>query len=172
MLCLYLQEGSLRNYNLQNWSYCMNKLLKSVLIWYTPEQMYRIVTDVDQYMHFLPWCNHSKVLSFSAHEMEAEVGIGLAGIRQVFVTHNTHIENHEVRMKLVKGPFSNLDGTWTFDPVGDNTQRACKVTLSLEYGFSSATLAAVVGPVFDKIAASLVDAFVKRAEQVYGDQSA
>ena len=95
----------------------MKKLLKSVLIWYTPEEMYRLVTDVDQYMHFLPWCNHSKVLHFSALEMDAEVGIGLAGMSQVFVTHNTHIENHEVRMKLVKGPFSNLDGTWTFDPV-------------------------------------------------------
>jgi ribosome-associated toxin RatA of RatAB toxin-antitoxin module len=30
----------------------------------------------------------------------------------------------------------------------------------------------VVGPVFDKIAASLVDAFVKRAEQIYGSESA
>ncbi len=134
----------------------MKKLLKSVLIWYTPEEMYRLVTDVDQYVQFLPWCSHSKVLKFS----------------QVFVTHNTHVENHEVQMKLVKGPFSKLDGTWTFDPVGDNSQRACKVTLSLEYGFASATLAAVVGPVFDKIAASLVDAFVKRAEQVYGSNNA
>jgi len=52
-------------------------------------------------------------------------------------------------------------------PVGDGTQRACKVELDLQYGFSSATLAALVGPVFDKIAASLVDAFVKRAETVY-----
>ena len=166
-----LQQGSLRNYNLQNKSYCMKKLLKSVLIWYTPEEMFRLVTDVDQYVHFLPWCNHSKVLQFNDEGMDAEVGIGVAGVSQVFVTHNTHILNHEIRMKLVQGPFSNLDGTWTFDPVGDNSQRACKVTLSLEYGFSSATLAAVVGPVFDKIAASLVDAFVKRAEQVYGAES-
>ena len=166
-----LQQGSLRNYNQQNKSYCMKKLLKSVLIWYTPEEMFRLVTDVDQYVHFLPWCNHSKVLQFNDEGMDAEVGIGVAGVSQVFVTHNTHILNHEIRMKLVQGPFSNLDGTWTFDPVGDNSQRACKVTLSLEYGFSSATLAAVVGPVFDKIAASLVDAFVKRAEQVYGAES-
>ncbi len=166
-----LQQGSLRNYNQQNKSYCMKKLLKSVLIWYTPEEMFRLVTDVDQYVHFLPWCNHSKVLQFNDQGMDAEVGIGVAGVSQVFVTHNTHILNHEIRMKLVQGPFSNLDGTWTFDPVGDNSQRACKVTLSLEYGFSSATLAAVVGPVFDKIAASLVDAFVKRAEQVYGAES-
>ena len=161
-----------RNYNLQIWSYCMKKLLKSVLIWYSPEEMFRLVTDVDQYKNFLPWCHQSKVLQSSGLEMDAEVGIGMAGLNQVFVTHNTHIENREVHMKLIKGPFSNLDGTWTFEPVGDNSQRACKVTLSLEYGFSSATLAAVVGPVFDKIAASLVDAFVKRAEQVYGEDAA
>ena len=150
----------------------MKKLLKSVLIWYTPEEMYRLVTDVDQYAQFLPWCSHSKVLQFSEHEMDAEVGIGLDGFSQVFVTHNTHVENHEVQMKLVKGPFSKLDGTWTFDPVGDTSQRACKITLSLEYGFASASLAAVVGPVFDKIAASLVDAFVNRAEQIYGTDKA
>lgn len=161
-----------RNYNLQIWSYCMKKLLKSVLIWYSPEEMFRLVTDVDQYKNFLPWCHQSKVLQSSGLEMDAEVGIGMAGLNQVFVTHNTHIENREVHMKLIKGPFSNLDGTWTFEPVGDNSQRACKVTLSLEYGFASATLAAVVGPVFDKIAASLVDAFVKRAEQVYGADAA
>jgi ribosome-associated toxin RatA of RatAB toxin-antitoxin module len=150
----------------------MKKLLKTVLIWYSPEEMFRLVTDVDQYKNFLPWCHQSKVLHSSGLEMDAEVGIGMAGLNQVFVTHNTHIENREVHMKLIKGPFSNLDGTWTFEPVGDNSQRACKVTLSLEYGFSSATLAAVVGPVFDKIAATLVDAFVKRAEQVYGTESA
>ena len=150
----------------------MKKLLKSVLIWYTPEEMFLLVTNVDQYKDFLPWCNHSKVLQADGLEMDAEVGIGMAGVSQVFITHNTLIKNHAVHMKLVKGPFSNLDGTWTFDTVGDNSQRACKVTLSLEYGFSSATLSAVVGPVFDKIAASLVDAFVKRAEQIYGSEGA
>jgi ribosome-associated toxin RatA of RatAB toxin-antitoxin module len=71
-------------------------------------------------------------------------------------------------MRLVDGPFSNLDGQWSFNPVGDAGQRACKVELDLNYGFKNAALAAMVGPVFDRIAGSLVDAFVKRAEQVYG----
>jgi ribosome-associated toxin RatA of RatAB toxin-antitoxin module len=71
-------------------------------------------------------------------------------------------------MRLVNGPFSHLDGQWTFQPVGEGSQRACKVELSLNYGFSNATLATLVGPVFDRIAGSMVDAFVKRAEQVYG----
>jgi ribosome-associated toxin RatA of RatAB toxin-antitoxin module len=146
----------------------MKKLLKSVLIWYSPEEMFRLVTDVDQYKNFLPWCHHSQVLKMTVHEMDAEVGIGMAGIKQVFVTHNTHVQDREVHMQLVQGPFSKLDGTWTFEPVGTPGERACKVTLSLEYGFASNTLATVVGPIFDKIAASMVDAFVKRAEQVYG----
>ena len=72
-------------------------------------------------------------------------------------------------MQLVKGPFSKLEGQWNFHPVGDGSQRACKVELLLNYGFDSPTLGKLIGPVFDKIAASLVDAFVTRAQQVYGD---
>jgi ribosome-associated toxin RatA of RatAB toxin-antitoxin module len=67
----------------------MKKLLKSVLIWYTPEEMFRLVTDVDQYVNFLPWCNHSKVLQFNEQGMDAEVGIGVAGVSQIFTTHTS-----------------------------------------------------------------------------------
>ena len=71
-------------------------------------------------------------------------------------------------MRLVKGPFSRLEGQWRFHPVGDGSQRACKVELQLDYGFDNAAVAAIIGPVFDRIAGSMVDAFIKRAEQVYG----
>jgi ribosome-associated toxin RatA of RatAB toxin-antitoxin module len=71
-------------------------------------------------------------------------------------------------VQLVEGPFSRLDGQWRFHPLGDGSQRACRVELELHYGFDNATLGRLVGPVFDRIAGSLVDAFVKRAEQVYG----
>jgi ribosome-associated toxin RatA of RatAB toxin-antitoxin module len=74
-----------------------------------------------------------------------------------------------VAIKLLNGPFSRLDGEWNFLPLGDDTQRACRVELTLNYGFDNATLGKLVGPVFDKIAASMVDAFVKRATQVYGE---
>jgi ribosome-associated toxin RatA of RatAB toxin-antitoxin module len=130
--------------------------------------MFRLVTDVARYPEFLPWCDQARVLETDAQGMVAEVGISLGGIQQTFTTRNTHEEGRSVAVSLVKGPFSNLSGMWRFIPVGDGTQRACKVELDLHYGFSSKTLATLVGPVFDKIAASLVDAFVKRAEAVYG----
>ncbi len=147
----------------------MKTVSKSVLIWYSPQEMYVLVTDVAQYPQFLPWCDRARVVDTDATGMTAELGIAFSGIHQTFTTRNEHIAGQQVRIKLVNGPFSNLDGEWNFVPLGDGTQRACKVELTLNYGFDSATLGKIIGPVFDKIAGSLVDAFVKRAAQVYGE---
>ncbi|WP_137894182.1 type II toxin-antitoxin system RatA family toxin [Ramlibacter sp. 2FC] len=146
----------------------MKNVLKSVLIWYSPEEMFALVTDVARYPEFLPWCDHGLVLEQDEGGMVAEVGISFSGIRQVFTTRNDHVAGRQVRMRLVRGPFSRLEGGWSFSPLGDEGQRACRVELRLDYGFTNKALGTVVGPVFDKIAANLVDAFVKRAEQVYG----
>ena len=147
----------------------MKTVHKSVLIWYSPQEMYVLVTNVDQYPQFLPWCDHAQVGEEDAAGMVAEVGLSFGGVRQTFTTRNAHTPQSRVDMALVKGPFSRLDGQWNFYPLGDGSQRACKVELTLNYGFDNATLGKLVGPVFDRIAASLVDAFVKRAQQVYGD---
>ncbi len=146
----------------------MKTVQKSVLIWYSPQEMLDLVTAVQQYPQFLPWCDHARVLEQDGSSMLAEVGIALSGIRHSFVTRNLHDPGRRVQMQLVKGPFSRLDGDWHFHSVGDGSQRAARVELLLHYGFDSVTLSKVVGPVFDRIAASMVDAFVKRAEQVYG----
>ena len=146
----------------------MKTVQKSVLIWYSPQEMFDLVTSVQQYPQFLPWCDHTRVLEQDDNGMLAEVGIALSGIRHSFVTRNLHEPGRRVQMQLVKGPFSRLDGDWHFHTVGDGSQRAARVELLLNYGFDSVTLSKVVGPVFDRIAASMVVAFVKRAEQVSG----
>lgn len=146
----------------------MKTVHKSVLIWHSAHEMFALVTDVAHYPRFLPWCDRAEVLETLPDGMVAQVGIALGGIHQGFTTRNTHVHDAQVDMELVDGPFSRLDGHWRFTPLGDGGQRACKVEFTLNYDFSSQALAALVGPVFDKIAGSLVDAFVKRADQVYG----
>lgn len=147
----------------------MKTVNKSVLIWYSAAEMFALVTDVASYPQFLPWCDQSAVLAQDTSSMTAKVGLSIAGVSQSFTTRNTHIEGRKVNLKLVDGPFSKLDGQWDFTPVGKAADRACKVDFSLNYDFDNAALAALVGPVFDKIAGSLVDAFVKRAGNVYGE---
>jgi len=146
----------------------MKTVHKSVLIWYSAAEMFALVTDVASYPQFLPWCDQSAVLAQDKDGMTAKVCLSMAGLRQSFTTRNTHVEDRKVSLKLVDGPFSKLDGHWDFTPVGKGEDRACKVEFSLHYDFDSVALAALVGPVFDKIAGSLVDAFVKRAGQIYG----
>ena len=146
----------------------MKTVNKSVLIWYSAEEMFALVSDINRYAEFLPWCDHASVHALDDRYLCARIGIGFSGLRQQFVTHNQQVPGRQVTMKLVEGPFSQLQGQWDFTPLGDAGQRACRVELKLEYGFANATLAKLVGPVFDKIAASMVDAFVKRAEQIYG----
>lgn len=148
----------------------MKTVYKSVLLWHSAHEMFTLVTDVAHYPRFLPWCDRAEVLQTLPDGMVAQVGIAIGGIRQSFTTRNTHVTDAQVDMELVDGPFSRLDGHWRFTPLGDGDQRACKVEFTLNYDFSSQTLAALVGPVFDKIAGSLVDAFVKRADQVYGTE--
>jgi ribosome-associated toxin RatA of RatAB toxin-antitoxin module len=147
----------------------MKTVHKSVLIWYSAAEMFALVTDVASYPQFLPWCDEAEVVEEDDKGMTAKVGISIAGIHQSFTTRNTHVKDRKVSLKLVDGPFSKLDGHWDFTPLGDGSERACKVNFSLRYDFDNAALAALVGPVFDKIAGSLVDAFVKRAGQVYGE---
>ncbi|NMM06799.1 type II toxin-antitoxin system RatA family toxin [Polaromonas sp.] len=147
----------------------MKTVHKSVLIWYSPAEMYALVTDVASYPQFLPWCDKTSVLDETAAGMTAKIGIAFAGLKHRFTTRNLHEPDRKVSIELVDGPFSRLDGQWEFSPLGDASQRACKIDFTLRYDFDSAALAALVGPVFDKIAGSLVDAFVKRASQVYGE---
>jgi ribosome-associated toxin RatA of RatAB toxin-antitoxin module len=70
-----------------------------------------------------------------------------------------------IEVQLIDGPFKHLHGFWRFEPLGDN---GCKVTLDMEYEFSSKLLGLAIGPVFTQIANTLVDAFCKRAESLYG----
>ena len=147
----------------------MKTVHKSVLIWYSAAEMFALVTDIPRYSEFLPWCDRASVVEQTPEGMTARVGISLAGISQSFTTRNIHEKDRKVSLKLVDGPFSKLDGHWDFTPVGKGDERACKVEFNLRYDFDNAALAALVGPVFDKIAGNLVDAFVKRAAEVYGE---
>ena len=145
--------------------YSMKTVHKSVLIWFSADEMFRLVTDVPSYPQFLPWCDRTAVNETFEDGMVAEIGMAFSGFHKSFTTRNTHVPGRQVKLQLIDGPFKQLEGTWDFVPLGDD-QRACRVELTLNYSFDT-IFGALVGPVFDRIASTLVEAFVKRAEQVY-----
>lgn len=142
----------------------MHTVQRSVLVPYSAAQMFDLVAAVDKYPEFMPWCGGASILSREEHGMVASVTISFAGLKQRFTTRNTHDYPHRIDLKLVDGPFSSLEGRWQFQPLAED---ACKVLFTLEYDFSSRTLATLVGPVFNRIATSFIDSFTKRAESCY-----
>lgn len=143
----------------------MPEVTKTVIVPYAPAQMFALVDAVEQYPAFLPWCTAGEVLLRDEAVTRATLHIGYRGVRQAFSTENHKRAPHEMRMKLVDGPFRSLDGQWHFT---DLAGKGCKIEFRLAYEFSSRMLATLVGPVFSHIANTMVEAFVKRADKVYG----
>jgi ribosome-associated toxin RatA of RatAB toxin-antitoxin module len=154
----------------------MKHVQRSVLLWYSPREMYDLVTGVESYPAFLPWCEKAEVLEQRMGGITARLTLAKAGVRHAFTTRNTHEHPRQVNLALVDGPFSVLEGTWQFSAVeqagvGANGEpQACRVAFDLRYAFSSTALEALVSPVFDRVASTLVDSFVTRAEQMYGSR--
>jgi len=109
----------------------MKSIHKSVLLWHSAHEMFALVSDVPRYPEFLPWCSAGVVLEQHEQGMVASIGMSMAGMKKSFTTRNTHVEDRRIQLELIDGPFSHLDGIWDFKPVGDGSQRACRVDFTL-----------------------------------------
>ncbi len=139
---------------------------KSVLLNHSAKQMYALVEHMENYPSFLPWCNSVNVCRDAVnHTAIATISLNFCGIRQSFTTYNTNMEPTSIQMKLVRGPFSRLDGQWTFT---DLNAHQCRVELHLNYDFSHFFLKKLLGPVFDIVSNNLIDSFCEQARKQYG----
>tara|TARA_B100002019_G_C21040716_1_gene484340 strand:- start:217 stop:684 length:468 start_codon:yes stop_codon:yes gene_type:complete len=144
----------------------MPSIEKSALVSYSAEQMFNLVNDIDSYPEFVPGCADSRVVEQNGDYKVASLQISKAGIQKTFTTRNRLVKPERIDMELVDGPFKKLTGGWVFKPLSDD---ACKVELKLDFEFSSRLLSMAFGKIFSEVTSKMVDAFVKRAEQVYGN---
>ncbi len=141
------------------------QLHRSALVLHSAQQMYDLVNDLETYPEFLPWCQGAEILLTEGDELEAALVVAKGGIRQRFTTRNRLEAGRSIQMQLLDGPFSRLQGRWSFQPLAET---ACKVCFELEFEFSSRLLAMTVGPIFNHAANTMVDAFCQRAKEIYG----
>ena len=147
----------------------MAEVNQSVLVEFTPDQMFSLVDAVEKYPDFLPWCGGATAIHRDSNITRATLLINYRGIRQSFTTENSKRAPSEMRLRLVEGPFRTLEGSWRFIVLAG---RGCKIELALRYQFAGRFLDKLIGPVFHHIASTLVEAFVRRAGQVYGNNAA
>ena len=144
----------------------MRSVTTSVLVMYTPAQMFELVDRVELYPQFLPWCGGTQVITQSADRKTARIDIDYHGVRAHFTTDNLNQPPESIVITLKDGPFRHLHGEWKFRALG---QDGCKVEFALAYEFATSLLDKVIGPVFNHIANTFIEAFVRRADVVYGN---
>lgn len=142
----------------------MTVVKKTRLVPYSCEKMYSLVNDIESYADFLPYFVSSVVHHQDADEVQATLTISAAGVHKSFTTRNRLQCNKMIEMRLVDGPFSHFEGFWRFD----ETPEGCIVSLDLEFEFAGRLFSMLLGPIFEQVTDSLVDAFCERAEKIYG----
>ncbi len=138
---------------------------KSVLIAHSAQEMFDLVDAVEDYPKFLPWCSQTRVDYRDEMKTVATLHISYLSVKSHFTTENDKIIPTSMKLHLVDGPFRRLEGVWNFKPLAEN---ACKIEFQLSYEFSSKMFEKVIGPVFTQIANTFVEAFVRRADEIYG----
>jgi len=143
----------------------MTIIKRSALVPYTQRQMFELVKAIEDYPRFLPWCHQTHIISQDETHVEATLDIAWSGMHKSFTTRDLLTPYERIDITLVTGPFRHLEGRWSFHALGDH---GCKITMELEFELTGGFFDRMFHPIFNHIANSLVDAFSKRAAEIYG----
>lgn len=124
--------------------------------------MYALINDIERYPEFVPWCAAARVESRKDGEVVATLNIKRGPLRAEFTTRNLLEPDRRILMQFVSGPFRVLEGLWTLSPLGE---LGCRVELEMRFEFANRVAGTLFESLFEDTAASLVDAFVKRARE-------
>ncbi|MGQ0429343.1 MAG: type II toxin-antitoxin system RatA family toxin [Gammaproteobacteria bacterium] len=142
----------------------MREVRRCALLPYSAGQMYGLVADVLRYPEFLPWCTGARILADEGEFVTVALGMQRGLARGSFTTRNRLVPGRSMEMRLIEGPFSMLEGRWDFAPVAEAGTRA---DLMVRFQTRGLIGGITLGPAFEQICNQLVDAFARRARQVY-----
>ena len=135
---------------------------------YRPDQLFDLVSDVGKYPQFLPWCVGARVRTRTETDLVADLTIGFGPFRESFTSRVALDRPERVKVRYENGPFRYLNNQWTFTPHAGGTE----VGFYVDFEFRSRILQAAIGVVFNEAVRRMVNAFRKRARDVYGPPSA
>lgn len=133
---------------------------------YTPDQLYRLVSEVERYPEFLPWCLAARIRKREGDTFWADLVIGFKMIRERFTSKvKLSPDARRIDVAYTEGPFKRLDNHWIFNPMPDGT---CEIDFYVDFEFKNRMLQSLMHVLFDEAVKRMVNAFEARARAVYG----
>ncbi len=135
---------------------------------YTPEEMFRLVAEVERYPEFLPWCLASRIRKREGAVFWADLVIGFKMVRERFTSR---VELNEparrIDVSYSEGPFKYLNNHWIFEPDGNG---GTVIDFYVDFEFRNRVLQKIMGALFGEAVSRMVAAFEKRAHDLYGSR--
>lgn len=132
---------------------------------YTPEQLFRLVAEVERYPEFLPWAVASRIRKREGNVIWADLVIGFKMVRERFTSKVVLDEpGRRIDVEYAEGPFHHLNNHWIFHPHPDG----CLVDFYVDFEFRNKVLQTIIGALFNEAVRRMVAAFETRAHQLYG----
>ena len=138
---------------------------RTVLVAHAAERMFDLIEAAEHYPAFLPWCASATVLQRDDAVVVARLQVAYMGAKFEFTTRNPKRRPEYMAIGLEEGPFQRFEGTWNLKPLAS---WGCRIEFALSYDFANTVMGSLASPVFHRIADTLVDAFIQRADRVYG----
>jgi ribosome-associated toxin RatA of RatAB toxin-antitoxin module len=142
----------------------MRKVQRSAIVPYSPAQMFDLVADLERYPEFLPWCAAARLIERDARHLRGSLTMAQGPLQGSFTTRNQLDYPRSMSLELEEGPFSDLQGEWQFEALGEG---GCRISLEMRFAFASRVKDALLGVIFEQSCNRLVDAFVQRAAMIY-----
>jgi coenzyme Q-binding protein COQ10 len=134
---------------------------------YTPEQLYLLVSDIEKYPEFLPWCIALRIRKRDTAQINADMIIGFKVFREKFTTRVSLDPPYRLDVEYLDGPFKYLNNHWIFNPMGEG---GCEIDFYVDFEFKSMILQKAIGVVFNEAVQKMINAFEARAHKIYGSQ--
>lgn len=133
---------------------------------YSQEQLFELVADIEAYPEFLPWCDSAKIVRREGEQLWADLAVGYKNIAKHYQSRVLLDKpNYRIRAELESGPLSHLDQTWQFiESQGEGTE----IIFDIDFGFHSALLTNIMFGISKTLADSMMQAFIRRADKLYG----
>ncbi|MEI6557332.1 MAG: type II toxin-antitoxin system RatA family toxin [Rhodospirillaceae bacterium] len=131
---------------------------------YTPDQMFRLVADIERYPEFLPWCIGARVRRRDGSTTYADLMIGFKMVRERFTSRVVLVPPGRIDVNFAEGPFQYLASHWIFEAAPGG----CLVDFFVDFEFKSKVLQKIITALFSEAVRRMVSAFESRAQTLYG----